>query len=102
MSIAPGILNLTFPQGATWDLSITYTDADGDPIDLSNHSARMQVRQSYTSTDTVLDLSSGSGITLGGSAGTIDITVPAATTVGVAPLRYVYDLEVDVSSVVTR
>jgi len=102
MSVAPGILNLTFPQGATWDLSITYTDGDGDPIDLTDYSARMQVRQSYTSTDTVLDLTDGSGITLGGTAGTIDVQVGATATAGVAALQYVYDLEVEESSVVTR
>jgi hypothetical protein len=69
MSIAPGILNLTFPQGATWDLSLTYVDGDGDPIDLTAHTARMQVRNSYTADPPVLSLASGTGITLGGTAG---------------------------------
>ena len=102
MSVAPGILNLTFPQGATWDLSITWTDSAGDPIDVTDYSARMQVRQSYTSADAVLSLTNGSGITLGGTAGTIDVNVSATATAGVAALQYVYDLEVEESSVVTR
>jgi hypothetical protein len=81
MSIAPGILNLTFPQGATWDLSLTYVDGDGDPIDLTAHTARMQVRNSYTADPPVLSLASGTGITLGGTAGTIDIQVAASSVV---------------------
>jgi hypothetical protein len=102
MSIAPGILSLTFPQGATWDLSLTYVDGDGDPIDLTAHTARMQVRNSYTADPPVLSLASGTGITLGGTAGTIDIQVAASVTDDIAALQYVYDLEVEAASIVTR
>jgi hypothetical protein len=101
MSIAPGILNLTFPQGATWDLSLTYLDGDGDPIDLTAHTARMQVRNSFGAA-AVLSLASGTGITLGGTAGTIDIQVAASVTETIPPVQYVYDLEVEAASVVTR
>ena len=102
MSVSPGILNLTFPQGATWDLSLTWTDSDGDPINLTAYSARMQVRHSYDAGTPVLSLTNGTGITLGGTAGTIDVTVAASVTAGVAAAQYVYDLEVEASSVVTR
>lgn len=102
MSIAPGILNLTFPQGATWELSLTWTDAAGDAIDVTNYSARMQARNGYDG-DAVLSLTSGSGITLGGTAGTIDLSVDAATTAAIGAAQYVYDLEVESSGgVVSR
>lgn len=102
MSAAPGILNLTFPQGATWDLSLTWTDGDGDPIDLTAHSARMQVRSEYTAGSPVLSLVNGTGITLGGTAGTIEVNVAATATAAIPAAQYVYDLEVEAASFVTR
>jgi len=63
----------------------------------------MQVRSSFASDTTILNLTSGSGITLGGTAGTILINATAATTAGVATGQYVYDLElVSGGSAVTR
>ena len=80
MSIAPGLLNLTFSQGATWKLAMTYTDAEGTPVDLTNYTARMQARTSYDAGTATLSLTNGTGIALGGTAGTIELLVPAATT----------------------
>jgi hypothetical protein len=103
MSIAPGILNLTFSQGATWKLSMTYTNSTGDPIDLTNYAARMQARPSYESDTTVLNLANGTGITLGGTAGTINLLVAATTTATIGAAQYVYDLEIaSASNEVTR
>lgn len=103
MSIAPGILNLTFSQGATWKLSMTYTNSTGDPINLTNYTARMQARPSYESAITVLNLANGTGITLGGTAGSIDLLVPATTTAAIGAAQYVYDLEIaSASDEVTR
>ena len=103
MSIAPGYLNLTFSQGATWKLSFAYTDGSGDPIDLTNYTANMQARVSYDSTSVALNLTSGTGITLGGTAGTVNLLVPAATTATIGAAQYVYDMElVSASGEVTR
>lgn len=98
MSVAPGLLNLTFSQGATWKLSMTYTDSVGDPIDLTNYTARMQARSVFESPNTVLSLVNGTGITLGGTAGTIDLLVGATTTAAIAANQYVYDLEIESNS----
>lgn len=87
-------LNLMLPQGATWSLSLTWRDSDDDPVNLAGYSAAMQVRRSYRSTSpAVLSLSSGSGITLGGAAGTIEVSVAAGTTEDISTGKYVYDLE---------
>jgi hypothetical protein len=53
----------------------------------------MQVRETYDSTTPVLSLTSGSGITLGGTAGSIILEATATTTAGVPSGQYVYDLE---------
>lgn len=98
---APATLNLTCYQGATFDYQLTWNLA-GTPVNLTTYSARMQVRQTYDSTAVALSLTSGSGITLGGTAGTIFLEASATTTAGVASGQYVYDLElVTASSAVT-
>ncbi len=98
---APGELNLTMYQGASWDYTLTWTTTAGSvttPVDLTGYSARMQVRETQSSTATILSLTSGSGITLGGTAGTILLEASATTTAGIATSQtpqnqFVYDLE---------
>lgn len=98
---APGKLDLTMYQGASWDYTLTWTTTSGtvtSPVDLTGYTARMQVRETQASTATILSLTSGSGITLGGTAGTILLEASATTTAGVASADtpqavYAYDLE---------
>lgn len=66
----------------------------------------MQVRETFDSTSTLVSLTSGTGITLGGTAGTILLEMSATQTAALDATpsgQYVYDLEL-VSSVgyVTR
>jgi hypothetical protein len=95
--------DLLIEQGATFELSIIWKDNNDTPIDISGYSARMQIRKTYD-TDPVISLTSasGGGITLGGVAGTIDITIPATITDDIEILRGRYDLELELSGVVTR
>lgn len=98
----PGTLNLTMYQGASWDYTLTWT-TNGTPVDLTNYTARMDVRVSHHANTAVLELASGSGITLGGTAGTILLEASAVETAGVPSGQYVYDLElVSPGSAVTR
>ena len=98
---APGKLDLTMYQGASWDYTLTWTTTSGtvtSPVNLTGYTARMQVRETQASTATILSLTSGSGITLGGTAGTILLEASATTTAGVASADspqsvYAYDLE---------
>jgi hypothetical protein len=64
----------------------------------------MQVRETYSSSTSIVSLTSGAGITLGGAAGTIAIVISATTTAALtAPFSGVYDLElVSAGGVVTR
>lgn len=104
---APANLDLTVYQGASWDYSLTW-NLSGTPVNLTGYSARMQIRPTYDSSTVVLGLTSGTGITLGGTAGTIYLEASAATTAGFATEntpqeQYVYDLElVSPAGVVTR
>ena len=91
-------------QGATYQLTVTWKDSAGTAINLTGYTARMQVRETYSSASTIVSLTDGSGITLGGAAGTIAILISATTTAALtAPFSGVYDLElVSAGGVVTR
>ena len=96
--------DITINQGATFELTVTWKDSTGAAINLTGYSARMQVRETYSSASTVVSLTDASGITLGGAAGTIAILISATTTAALtAPFSGVYDLElVSAGGVVTR
>jgi len=92
--MTPGLVNFVCPQGSTFKRTLTYT-LDNAPIDLSGYSARLQVREAYYSTEPILSIaSSGSGIYIGGSAGTIDILISDSQTSQLPAGTHVYDLEI--------
>ena len=95
--------NLIIDQGATWEITFTYKDSEGAPINLTGYSAALQLRTSYDAASAALSLSSpSSGIVLGGALGTIAVTASASQTGALVAGEYVYDLEITLSSKVTR
>lgn len=90
--ITPGTWDTELPQGATWDITLTWA-IDGSPVNLTGYSARLQLREQYNSATASLSLTSGSGLTLGGALGTIRIQVSATATAALEARRYKYDLE---------
>lgn len=99
--IKPGKYNITAYQGATYDLNLTWSTG-GTPTNLTNYTAAMQVRTAANAPTTILSLTNGSGITLGGTAGTIDVTIGATTMGSATPGQYVYDLELNSGGTVYR
>lgn len=89
---APGALNLDVFQGATLSYVLTW-EIDGAPVNLIGYTARLQARATSDATAVALAMTSGSGITLGGGAGTVALSRSAAETAALTPGRYVYDLE---------
>ena len=88
--------DLIIEKGATFTLSIIWKDSDLVPINLTEYSARMQIRKNYQDNEIILLLNSAGSdaeITLGGSEGTIDIEVDATITSTLNNCRGVYDLE---------
>jgi hypothetical protein len=75
------------------------------PVDLTGYTARMQVRTAIDAATVTLEATTDDGvndyITLGGTAGTITIIVPATVTEDLTAGRYVYDLELENSGEVT-
>lgn len=98
-----GAWNLDVEQGATFDVTLTWKDAGGSPVDLTGYTARAQVRSMVTSAVPLVDMTVGNGrLTLGGTAGTIRILLDDTTTAAFpAPFSGVWDLEVESGSGVT-
>jgi hypothetical protein len=91
--MTPGLVNFVCPQGSTFRRTLTYT-LDNLPIDLSGYSSRLQVREAYYSEEPIVSLVSGSGITISGSAGIIDLFISATDTAALPAGPHVYDLEI--------
>lgn len=93
-----GIHNFTCNQGATFSRTITWKDSANAAYDLTGYTARMHVRETVSSANTVITLTTAnSRITLGSNAATkgqVTLTISAADTANLVPAVYVYDLEV--------
>ena len=81
------IANLVIDQGATFSTTITITDEEGNLYDLTGHSGAAQMRKHYTSVS-----ATGFSVSLG--AGTVTLSMNAATSNILTPGRYVYDVEI--------
>ena len=97
-----GEYNFTIEQGATFNLLMTWR-IDNVAVNLTGYIARLQARIDVGETDTILSLTTGAGITLGGAAGTISLDQTATQTALLPKGEYVYDLELQSSGgIVTR
>ena len=120
--MAAGIYNFTIEQGTTFQRTFKYKDSNGDPLDLTNHEIRMQIRNDKAdNTGSFLhefDLSSSLESALSGglfmlsssSAGQavskldqFTLFISASTTTSMSFESAVYDIEIeDTGSIVTR
>lgn len=120
--MAAGIYNFTIEQGTTFQRTFKYKDASGNPLDLSNHTVRMQIRSDLADNlGTLLnEFGSGSSFTTAGSGGLFIISasvegqslsvldqftlfISASTTTSMSFESAIYDIEIeDTGSIVTR
>jgi hypothetical protein len=95
--------NTIIDQGADWYLTVTYENPAGTPINITSYTAALQIRSLPSDPTTVLSLSTGSGITITGATGTVEVHATAAQTRAIDEGTYYYDLEITApSGVVTR
>lgn len=88
----PGKYNIVCPQGTTFNTIFTYM-INSVPVDLSESSATLIVKEKYTSTNALLSISSPANITLGND-GTIEINVADEQTSTFKPGTYLYNLDI--------
>ena len=94
--MSAGFHHFVIEQGATFSKILTLKDSTGSVVNLSGYSsAEMDLRQHPESSTEVLTLTTAnSRITLGGSAGTVTLTISASDTASLTADDGVYDLEI--------
>jgi hypothetical protein len=108
-----GVKDFTIEQGSAFSRVLTWKDENEAAINLTGYTARMYIKEKYSDTDSLLQLTTAnSRITLGGAAGTITLSVLAADTATleanaqvnkITGDKYVYDLElISAGGAVTR
>jgi hypothetical protein len=88
-TMTPGTLNLSVVAGDGYSHTVSFVDADGDPIDVSAYEHRAQLRthhQATTATDFAIDETSA-------AAGSITLSLSAAQTRTLRVGVLVWDLE---------
>lgn len=81
--------NITIDQGTTFSTTISLTDDNGEPINLTGYSGRSQMRKHYTSSN-----SQSFSVSLSNTSGVVSLSLTATQTANLIPGRYVYDVEV--------
>lgn len=96
--------DLLIEQGATLRKTFTWRGSDMVPVDLTDYTARMQIRKRKADTDVIHESTTeNGGITLGGVDGTVLLMINDADTAAFGFVRGVYDIElIDSDGIVTR
>ena len=90
-----GPVHFEIPTYSEFSVTMTWyvTSAKSSTVDLSTYTAAMDIRRKQSDSSALIALTSGSGITLGGSAGTIVISLTDTQTSAITPGPGVWDLE---------
>ncbi len=91
----PAKYDLTIFEGTNFSLAITWLDDNEDPVDLTNFTASMHIRDEITN-EAKIDCSPY--FTLGGVLGTIALALPATFIVDIGYTSGVYDLDLEDTS----
>jgi hypothetical protein len=92
--------DIAIEQGATFLMTLSFTYADGTPVDLAGYAGRMQVRERVGGL-VLASVTEGQGVTVTPAQGKVEVRIPAATTRGMAfrdAEQGVYDLFVENSA----
>jgi hypothetical protein len=98
--MAAAYQELFLEQGTTFTTSITLDDIDGVPFDLTDVTAKSQIRKSYYSANSTAEFA----ITINDpTEGVIILVLDSSVTANIAAGRYVYDVAIkDTVNTVTR
>jgi hypothetical protein len=90
------VFDILVDQGATLNRALFLKDSAKRPIDLSEYTARMHIRDSVDSTNIIEVLTTENDqIVLDELDGRVDILLTPAETAALAEKSYVYDLELE-------
>ena len=101
--MAAGTHDMICDAGATFEKVIQITDSEGENVNITGYSARMQVRPSAASSTVLTELTTANTkISIDGANGKLTLAVPASETATFKAGNYVYDLETVNGSTVER
>jgi hypothetical protein len=89
-----GEYDITIEQGSGFSLSLIYEAPEDSPVDFTGSTARMHVREKFSSSDTLIELTTENGGIELGDDGSIELSISAADTADLTFSRGVYDLEI--------
>jgi hypothetical protein len=95
----PRIRPLIVRTNAAKTFSLSLTDVNGNPLDLSAYGARSMIRGAYSDIQPIVSLTMGSGISVGSPTNVLvySLTASQATAIASAVARGVWDLYLDPS-----
>ena len=95
--MAAGVYNTIIEKGATFNLTVTYTDASAVPVDLTGWTVRMQVRETPADSSPILTSEGGSPtiVHTKNSSGVITATISATNTAAITVTTAYYDIEAE-------
>lgn len=94
-TVSSATVNVNFEEfaGNTLQMIFSYKQSNGTVIDLSSHTARMQVRVAISDVSPVLSLTNSSGIALASTGNNLVVTISAAQTLTLGVGSWIYDIE---------
>lgn len=89
--------NLVIDQGSTYSTTITLTDDDGNPLDLTGYTGAGQIRKHYTSSSYTAFT-----VVITPLTGEVTLSLTATQTSNMSAGRYMYDVELTTGGTVSR
>ena len=90
--------NLVIDQGTTYSADLTLTDENGDGLALSGFTANSQIRKWYSSSNAAATFTTSINV----ESSVITLSLTANQTSNLVAGRYVYDVEINDGSEVSR
>lgn len=97
-----GKYNIKLEQGSKFAVQFTWLNGDKTPVDLTDYTAKIQIRETKESTDILYDSTVTDDISLGDVTGIITWTLTTAQTTQFTFDSAFYDLELTKDAETTR
>ena len=89
-----GRYDITLEAYSKWTRTFTYERPKGTPVSLTGANAQLVIREKVDDTTALITLDETAGITLGGAAGTLLVSITSTQTGALSVENGVYDLRV--------
>lgn len=93
------VINPKIIRGTTWEQGLQMLSADGVAVDLTGSTAKLTIRNAAG--ESLLVLTDGDGITLGGATGNVDILLTAEQTAALPLQKLSYNLDITEPDTIT-